>query len=94
MKPQELMKYLCPFELDFKLKIFANRNNHDYAILFQVTGDTPLFEDPKDLEAFISQVTAERKSNLEFTIRKMRYDKEEYVCIFLDFKKEEAKSES
>ena len=91
---QELLKYLCPVQVEFKLKIFANRNNHDYAILIQVRGDEPFIEDALDLQSFISQVVAERKTNLNFTVKKIIYDRGgkeegEYICIYLDFKKKE-----
>ena len=88
MNPQEMLKYLCPFEVDVSLKILANRNNHDYAILFKVTGDEAFIEDPKDLQAFITQVKAARKTDLEINVCKVNYDKEEYPCLYLDFKKE------
>jgi len=82
--------------MNFKLKIFANRNNHDYAILLQVTGDEPFIEDPRDLEAFIAQITAGRKMSVDYTVTKVMYDRggeEEgaYDCIYIDFKKEQQK---
>lgn len=91
LKPQELLKYLCPFEIEFKLKIFANVNKHDYAILLQVQGDEPFIEDPRDLEAFIAQITGGRKMSVDFTVVKVKYDKEIYECIYIDFKKEQQK---
>lgn len=86
MKAEELLKYLCPFEVIFKLKIFANRNNHDYAILLQLQGDEPFIEDPRDLESLIAQIMAGRETNAQFTVTRVRYDEEVYECVYIDFK--------
>jgi len=83
-----MLKWLCPFEIGFKLKVFSNRNNHDYAILFQATGDEPFIEDPRDLESFIAQIKAAREIETQFTVRQVRYEGEVYFCIYIDFKKE------
>lgn len=93
LKPEELLKYLCPFEVEFKLKIFANRNNHDYVLLLQVQGDEPFIEDPRDLQAFITQLAAGRDLNTDITVTRAKYEEEVYECIYFDFKKEEQKEE-
>lgn len=87
LTPEELLKYLCPFELEFKLKIFANRNGHDYVILIKTVGEQ-LIEDPRDLETLVTQLLAARESNLQVTIKEAKYEGEVYICIFIDIKKE------
>lgn len=86
--PKEFLKYLCPFELTFAIKIFANRNGHDFAILFKSTQE-PFIENIKDLESMLSQFEGMRakdqKKTIDFTVEKIRYNKEIYNCIWLDF---------
>ena len=91
LQPQEFLKYITPFEIAFKLKILANRNGHDFAILFQVTGDDPFIEDPRDLDAFLVNLLAERKSKLKVTSAKVKYDGEIFMCVYIDFPKKEEK---
>ena len=92
MNPEELLKYLCPFELEFKLKIFANRNGHDYVILIKTVGEK-LIEDPRDLENIISPLLAAKESNLQVTMKEAKYEGEVYLCVFIDANKEVAKKE-
>lgn len=87
LTPEELLKYLCPFEIDFKLKIFANRNGHDYVILIKTVGEQ-LIDDSRDLETIISQLLAAKESNLQVTMKEAKYEGEVYTCIFIDLKKE------
>jgi len=91
LQPKELLKYLCPFELSFKLKMFQNVKDHDFAILFQAEGDTPFFDSPKDLESLLTQIMAERKSKIQTKVCEVKYDKEVYICLYVDFPKEEEK---
>lgn len=89
LSPEELLKYLCPFELEFKLKIFANRNNHDYVILIQVK-EEGFIEDPRDLQTIVSQL-ASQSENWDVEIKKARYEDEVYLAVYLDIKKEGTK---
>ena len=67
---------------------------HDFAILFQVTGDESFIEDPRDLESFITQLTESREvKDPEITVAQVKLEGETFNCIYLDFKKEEQKNE-
>lgn len=86
--PQQFLKFLCPFELTLDLKIFANRNGHDFAILFKST-QQPFIDDPRDLQALITQFQESRaiesKRSFKFKVQKIKYDKKTYNCIWIDF---------
>jgi len=80
------LQFLCPIEVHFK--IMANMpykdKRHDLAILFKVIAGEALLQDPKDLEAFLFQLLAERGSNAKVQVEIVKHDGERYYCIFVD----------
>jgi len=90
MNPQQLLKYLCPFEVDFHLKIFADRNGHDYALL--LGGLTEQLElHPKDIEVLINNALEARESPTKIVCVNAKYEGEVYTCVYIDFPKAEQK---
>lgn len=91
LSAQELLKYLCPFDIEVKFKILANQKfkgiHHDYAVLMQIKAGEDLFQDPKDVECFVTQMLAERQSNLLVLIETVKQGNEIFTCIFMDFPK-------
>ena len=91
MQPAEILKMLTPFEIDFKLKIFANRNEHDYVILLgglEKEGFTI-----NDVQSLINTVLATRGSELRAEAREMRYEGRVYFGLYIDFPKETKETE-
>lgn len=86
---EQAIKYFCPLNAEcplFKLKILANRNNHDLVVLIK-----GLIEqmNPRDIETLISQLLAARESSLQVTIKEAKYEGEVYTCVFIDFPKQQ-----
>jgi len=92
LNPEEILKNLCPFSLQLKIAVLANTTyrkvKHDYCILMMVTGDEPFIDDPRDMEAFIAQITGERKDfNFDILVDTVKHEGEVYTALFLDKKK-------
>jgi hypothetical protein len=87
---KQILKILTPLTVDFKMKLLANQVykgiKHDYALLVQFKGES-FIEDPEDLVALLTQILAERKSDITVAATKGKVDGEIWNVVFIDFPK-------
>jgi hypothetical protein len=61
---------------------------HDYAILFRCQDFFEELEELEDLQPLITILTEKLKDFAKVELANVKYDKEKYVCIYLDIPQE------
>lgn len=67
-----------------KPPIIGRSEQHDFAFLFRADRLIPILEDPRDLDALVTEANERLKELLRLKFRKVKHEGEIWNCVYMD----------